>query len=362
MREFLFKSAVIIVLFPLIGMVISTLVYSSGVDVFRDYEIPEMVRKLDFMRQNPDTYDTVFVGSSRIFRHLDPDAFDAATGHSTRSFNLGVQSFFPYRSFDVLQQDEILNPRVSNVLIELAPLGRIDQNYNKNPNIHSVNFERYLLVADLSFNHPGSRYSRLRYLIGYSALFLYKYAGFGIHKYVWIAAGFPSVPSELAGRPVGLESSGFFPLDKELQVRPSNSLRKRKEEFRNNADKVLSMYRESYAQMSIPDPPVTYAYLEWIRARLQQLRARGKFVVFVLPPRQTQRDLEDLHNQHRVLAEIPLIDFSDPDRYPALSTIENSFDRSHLNSAGARIMSAECGRQLRQILQSTRPPSGSDSP
>lgn len=48
-------------------------------------------------------YDTLFLGSSRIYRHIDPRIFDAATaelGAATRSFNCGVDGMFaPEDSF-----------------------------------------------------------------------------------------------------------------------------------------------------------------------------------------------------------------------------------------------------------------------
>ncbi len=49
--------------------------------------------KLEHFASHKDEYDAVFVGSSKVYRHVDPALFDELTpqrGPSRRSFNLGV--------------------------------------------------------------------------------------------------------------------------------------------------------------------------------------------------------------------------------------------------------------------------------
>ena len=49
--------------------------------------------KFAHLRSHPNSYDVVFVGSSRVFRHITPKVFDRRLrGHNInlRSFNLGI--------------------------------------------------------------------------------------------------------------------------------------------------------------------------------------------------------------------------------------------------------------------------------
>lgn len=70
-------------------------------------EIPEVTTKLEYFAQHKDEFDTVFIGSSRIYHHVIPAVFDRVTaehGSPTRSFNFGVSGMHPPESFYVLDQ------------------------------------------------------------------------------------------------------------------------------------------------------------------------------------------------------------------------------------------------------------------
>ena len=48
--------------------------------------------KMGYLKESGLRYDTLFVGSSRVFRQVDPSIFDGATDGLTKSFNLGVSA------------------------------------------------------------------------------------------------------------------------------------------------------------------------------------------------------------------------------------------------------------------------------
>jgi len=61
---------------------------------------PEQIwhRKLEHLARHGDSIDTVFVGSSLVYRHIDPAVFDAVMergGTPTSSFNLGLPGMTP---------------------------------------------------------------------------------------------------------------------------------------------------------------------------------------------------------------------------------------------------------------------------
>lgn len=51
--------------------------------------------KIEFYRRHQDRFNLIFLGSSRVFRHIDPLVFDPAAaeaGHPFRSFNFGIDA------------------------------------------------------------------------------------------------------------------------------------------------------------------------------------------------------------------------------------------------------------------------------
>lgn len=69
--------------------------------------IPTVQAKVEWLRTHGDDYDTFFLGSNRIYRHIVPRLFDelmAARGESTRSFNLGFDGMRPPEDSYVLEE------------------------------------------------------------------------------------------------------------------------------------------------------------------------------------------------------------------------------------------------------------------
>ncbi len=77
--------------------------------------IPEEVEaKLKFFAEHKDEFDTLILGSSRIYYAISPELFDRTTGESgvrTRTFNLGINGMFPPETFYVLEQALKTKPR-----------------------------------------------------------------------------------------------------------------------------------------------------------------------------------------------------------------------------------------------------------
>lgn len=93
-----------IVFFIIVFLVICSIALTETIRVLRDYKIPYVHSKIEFLRENIEKYDTVVIGTSRVFRGFDPEAFDngnSLRGCSTRTFNLGIPNL-RIRELDVL--------------------------------------------------------------------------------------------------------------------------------------------------------------------------------------------------------------------------------------------------------------------
>src|SRR5437868_10163 len=87
--------------------------------------------KLRFFSEHKDEFDTVVVGTSRLYYSVSPEIFDKVTrenGLSTRTFNFGIDGMHPPENFYVL--DQILKTRPRNLKFVVVELGDIQTKWD----------------------------------------------------------------------------------------------------------------------------------------------------------------------------------------------------------------------------------------
>ncbi len=86
--------------------------------------VPEVTPKLDYLKAHLGEYDTVFIGSSRIYHGVSPRAFDAvmaAAGRPARAFNLAIDGMMPPESLHMARTLLAMRPpRLSRLFIEVS--------------------------------------------------------------------------------------------------------------------------------------------------------------------------------------------------------------------------------------------------
>ena len=106
-------------------------------DPFR--EVPGLREKWDFWRKHKDEFDTVFIGTSRTFRGINPARFDELTkaaGKPTHSFNFGVDAMLPPE--DAYVADYILRDPPKNLRWVFLELGMFLEDFEETLNKFSV--------------------------------------------------------------------------------------------------------------------------------------------------------------------------------------------------------------------------------
>ncbi|MEP6698709.1 MAG: hypothetical protein ABJB09_03175 [Verrucomicrobiota bacterium] len=87
--------------------------------------------KLKFFTEHKDEFDTVVVGTSRLYYSASPEIFDATTrenGLTTHTFNFGIDGMHPPENFYVLEQ--ILKTKPRNLKWVLLELGDIQTKWD----------------------------------------------------------------------------------------------------------------------------------------------------------------------------------------------------------------------------------------
>jgi hypothetical protein len=112
-----------------LGVFIAT---CAGIHALLPPMIPKGVAaKLKYFSEHKDEFDTVIVGTSRLYYTVSPEIFDATTsenGLPTKSFNFGVDGMHPPENFYVLEQ--ILKSRPRNLKWVVFELGDIQTKWD----------------------------------------------------------------------------------------------------------------------------------------------------------------------------------------------------------------------------------------
>src|SRR6478672_7254968 len=87
--------------------------------------------KLKYFSEHKDEFDTVLVGTSRLYYTVSPEIFDATTrenGLTTHTFNFGIDGMHPPENFYVLEQ--ILKTKPRNLKWVVLELGDIQTRWD----------------------------------------------------------------------------------------------------------------------------------------------------------------------------------------------------------------------------------------
>ena len=309
---------------------------------FKEYEICEVKHKLQTLEDHPKEFNTLFFGTSRTYRHIDPFVYDSLVPGS-KSFNAGVAGLFPLRYFDFIDKAiTSTGDQFENVVIELAPLSLVGQNYDSKPNVNSINYERYAMAMAYPWKNTSNKKALVSYELGYTSLFLYKYTGFGIAQRLKLSAGISSPDTEVCSSFDYYQDRGYYSLDQDLADKNINyhSLLGRKEGFQSNStqEDIIRVYKMYTTLLEGQDVSGEDRYTEWLLQLINRVKPYTKKISFIIPPREEPPNNVSLERQKRILKEAGycVLDYSDPDEYPGLYQYDISFDFAHFNDKGAK--------------------------
>jgi hypothetical protein len=289
--------------------------------------IPEGVAdKLKYFAKHKDEFDTLFLGSSRIYYAVSPERFDQITrenGVPTRTFNFGIGGMSPPENFYVLDQILKTEPRsLKWIFVEV-------DNIQTKSHINTLGTQRLLywhdwprtsLALRKAINpRPRTKWhqrlNRLwtarRELILHIALFQKQFANVGR----MVDFFYPQTD----GR--GLESNPLGPKGDGYRLAGDAMPPERAEKFRRELAEEMAAARPEFI-----DPYAESAYRE-AAARIRRL---GAAPILVIAPSIFQSPMI-----FRKEAPGPLLIFNDAKSYPQLFDAKVRVDDQHLTNEGA---------------------------
>ncbi|MGC9384957.1 MAG: hypothetical protein ACP5D6_10190 [Kosmotogaceae bacterium] len=307
-------------------------------------EIPVLSAKLKQFSERKDEYQVIFIGSSRIYRHIIPSKFDqfmASQGYPIQSYNFGVSGMTVPETHFVLKKILAMKPQnLEFVFLELDDLNLIiaEKNRRSERVIYWHTWEHTLWIYQLLWlnilNEKRLIFHNLKKIHSHTVPLLYNLINFGQgdHWIQWILLPTEGVDTTLD--PGGDTFYGTPGIDGYLALNdePAPNFQRRHQEFLENLDtyhkKVRSITRTSN-QPATPQSDQVKAIEDLIKV----VRDSGATPVFIITP-VLEKETHLIAAQTR--GYVPLLfAFNDPIEFPILYDANQRFDIDHLNHEGA---------------------------
>lgn len=272
--------------------------------------------------------ETIFIGSSHTYRHIDVAYFDSLRGGG-KSYNLGLRGATALEIH--YQAEQMLKlPFVRNLMIELRTVETFMQLKNRDNRriyyYHDLRRARLATVAALSFDMPLRK--RLEVIRRRYGVVLDHYFLAGQGAALIEASVYEPEPYALQ------DQRGYLSLDRAAGVERRNQAFWTAEGQAAFFERVEQLrYRDA-----IPTRTDSTVAAMWVDL-FHRAEAQGVGVYFI-----EHVGAAGWPGLARVLGSaLPAGHFlliNDPDRYPEFYDPQNWFDRSHLNERGARQVTA----------------------
>jgi hypothetical protein len=291
-------------------------------------EVEGVTPKLQFFRSHQDEFDTLFIGSSRIYHQISPAIFDdvmRTRGVSTRSFNFGIDGMHLPESFYVLELVLASKPRqLKWVFIEFDNLQVLPwPGYRGTQRLlywHDWTRTSFLVHKLFHYNifKPQHGEKQREYLGIHLALFAKKFCNVGAVSVLIRERFLPELDPPTAAKVLGPRHDGFFAGDVQMSSAQKIAY-----------ERALAQARElQIAKPRVVDPYADKAF----RLCAQEILKQGAVPIFVVPPAVGAGPVA-----FRTSASPPgvVLAFNDYDAFSALFRADVRANEGHLNKTGA---------------------------
>lgn len=310
---------------------------------------PNYIAKYDHFFSEDNGYTTVFIGSSRTFRHINPLTFDSIAG--TKSFNFGVDAVAC--PFNYLLAKEILQSKqaddLDHILVELFS----PQNNLTEQALHSDKFIFRYGWADFYFTMRatwqdgtlsakekiGELSFHFRHLIETS------FRLGQVHRIT-------NAKDKSTRDRLGENGRGFMNSDVELINNPDSFFIRSHNRLLQNPEILEKCARYSSTENTPPHVGENCFQYHWdYLLNLQnECAVKGIELVLIVQPLMTEKQV---HFFNRFLPHIPpslaLFNYNSSSHYPAYYQFKNAFDPGHLNTPGAYLFTTTLATDFNQL-------------
>ncbi len=292
--------------------------------------LPDVSPKFRYFAEHKDSFDTIFVGSSRFRHQIIPQKFDAETsdhGTPTSSFNLGTSAMWPPESFFFLRQILHLHPaRLRWVIFEIIDgKTRVDEGYaSQQRTVYWHDWRHTLMAWKMVWESPRTPEEKRHLFLLHTGIFFRQFLHLG-QGADWAQEKMLLVKK--ARVPSWIKDRGF-------EAEPEPSLL---------VGPVLSEYLSVIEQLKKPRLPraIRPGLIAALREIQAEVRAAGAEALFVLPP-----TINPNENFVGLPEGLPFILFNSLHDDALLYEPELHYDGGHLNAQGAAAFTHRLGERF----------------
>ncbi len=352
--------------------------------------LPESALATKLAAVRPGDIDLLFVGSSSVYRHVDPALFDTLTseaGEPTHSYNFGVPAMETLESLYALRS--LLSQDALRENLEWVVLDARQAGYSLAGNNHLTarvaqwhDLQTTWLAVRLVFesSEPWEWKLEQVWRHGFAALLrlgnvgrLQELLSSTLSGNAHSRAGVTQERASVRRMERGRNDDGFAPLDWAAgQADPLQQrfLYERQLSWEAESERLLAQLDRApegrprrlltQAGTARKDQRLTQAEQDLLHDIVNELQSRGIQVLFMNSPDVRQREFFARAGLDAGL--IPeLLDTDRPDLYPALFRNSTRFDRDHLNEQGAEVYTRVLAQEFLKAVKRARREAGGDA-
>jgi len=278
---------------------------------------PVLASKYSYLKDNLDSYNTLYLGSSRVHRHFDCNLLDSLFNNELNSFNYGAPAtYIPemYEAYHHLKDSHNLSGKT--VFMELqsfTPVAKVNEETVRSS--YFIDIDTYKFIHGYKQNEQETQAEKINLKFYIKSIFhnFFNYKGFRTQlKNV-----------------TQIENRVNYELTKGFDGRINNVKRDRDLPIKKY-DKLQKQHK-FFSRIG----KVNLFHLEYIQELLKEAEKKEINLIFMLLP-------SNFQNLLTISKSIPpenLIDLSNPNFNIELYKRKYYFDHGHFNASGAKIFS-----------------------
>ncbi len=345
------------IIFAINGLVQKTLPFAWGDDV--------LYLKNDYYQKHQADYNTIFLGGSLVYRHIDCQLLDSMTnanGLATRSFNMGVDGLNMPKQMWVI--DELLENDTENLDYLFVTLSSTSRFLFLN--MHTRKFVTWNNWSTLK--HSIGVLRDIPYGIKQRVKTAYYYLLTTLENKVHAGLGEDIIEFQTHRRNhpdltyLGKNKDGFYPYNyEESHIMMSQNWEEElliasKRAYEGNPEKREQLVKKTTEEFENfqPKDKFSKSILKAYMSAIDKAAAKGVKLIVVMPPR-TRENYDIFLQVYERLPKENKINLASPIQYPEFYTLENSYNFHHLNFRGAKLYTKEQARQFLELEGKTAP-------
>jgi len=315
--------------------------------------------KTEYFDDNKSEYNTVFIGSSTVHRHIIPSLFDEEVNNisnlNVSSFNLGTGRFAPPESY--IYYENLINMDSNNikyVIIELRNIFRIlDENLHSTRANYWYTPNSYIFTINAILDEKVSEKKEYKEqkLRNHTISFLENIFNFGLIKAIYRANQKREVSFLQWQEIIGRNFDGYKPYI--VGDEGGGKKRKLRKDSASIERKVRQM-ENKFNKYSQNTPSCNQTHIKKIKQLIALSKKRGIHLIFFLSPKITIGIYDELIPLYMEIDDNHKIEMANSVLYPEHYSIEYAYDNSHLNFDGAKILTKHTARQFVNIINNSK--------